>query len=71
MVWLSHCAERTSATSSPASESAFEFHHRLLGRGHADNAIAPRIAVDQLAFDLAQGERVVVDGEEDGKRHGH
>ena len=46
-----------------------ELHHRLLRRGDADDAVAPRVAVDQLAFDVAQRTRVFVDGEKD--RVGH
>ena len=39
-----------------------ELDHRLLRRGHADDAVAPRVAVDQLALDVAQRARVFVDG---------
>ena len=42
-----------------------ELDHRLLRRGRADDAVAPRIAVDQLALDVAQRTRVFVDGYED------
>ena len=47
-----------------------ELRHRLLRRGDADDAVAPLVAVDQLALDVAQRTLVFVDGEEDGNGHG-
>jgi hypothetical protein len=35
------------------------------------DAVAPRIPVDQLAFDVAQRVSVFVNGEEDGDGHSH
>ena len=55
----------------PRRLQRLELRHRLLRRGHADDAVAPRIPVDQLAFDVAQRTLVFVDGEKDGDGHGY
>ena len=47
-----------------------ELRTRLRGRSHADHAVVPRVPIVQLAFDVAQHARVVVDGEQDGLAHG-
>ena len=49
----------------PRVRKQLELDHRLLRRGHADDPVAPRVAIDEFALDLAQCARVFVDGYED------
>jgi hypothetical protein len=48
-----------------------ELRHRVLRRSHADDAIAPRVAVEQLAFEIVERTLVFVDCEKDRIGHGH
>ena len=49
----------------PRGRQRLELRHRLFRRGHADDSIAPCVPVEQLALDVEECSRIVVDYEQD------